>query len=308
MKNFNTIISLFKSYLIFELNLSEATIKAYISDLNQCQTYLYNNFQVDLHYCEHQHLSFYLKALNEQDIASSSQARILSSLRSFFYFLEEENLIAKNPVQFIDLPRLKRKTPEVLSYEEIERMVANINLSEPMGHRDRAIIELMYSSGLRVSEVITLDFKSLHLEAGYLSIIGKGNKQRLVPIGREAIDQMKYYIDHVRIHMKKDSLYEHIIFLNQRGKPLSRIWIFKIVKNLAALAKINKSVSPHTLRHSFATHLLDGGADLRAIQEMLGHESINTTEIYIHLQKDHLRKTLEQFHPRYKNRSDPNNY
>lgn len=300
MSHFDALLNLFKSYLVFELNLSEATIKAYTSDITQCNKYLEETYHLPVHQADHTHLSSYMKALHEQEIAVSSQARILSSLRAYFYFLEEEEVIEKNPIQLIHLPKFHRKTPEVLSFEEIEKMMLQIDLSTKMGHRDRAIIELMYSSGLRVSEVIALDFGSLHLDAGYLSIIGKGNKQRLVPIGTDAIDQLKYYLDHIRPEIKINPKYEHVLFLNQRGNPLSRIWIFKIVKNLAALAQINKVVSPHTLRHSFATHLLDGGADLRAIQEMLGHESINTTEIYIHLQKDHLRTTIEQFHPRYK--------
>ena len=290
----------YNAYLIFEQHLSESTIKAYNSDLQQCHQYIKNTFESDLPKSTHQHLSDYLKALHEGEFSAASQARILSSLRSYFYFLEEEELIDINPTQFIQLPKIKREIPEVLSFEEIECMLSKIDLSNPIGHRDKAMIELMYSSGLRVSEVITLKLKDIHLQASYLSIIGKGNKQRLIPLGQDAADQLKYYIKYVRPHMKINPNFEDTIFLNQRGNSLSRVWVFKIVKALAAACEITKSVSPHTLRHSFATHLLDGGADLRAIQEMLGHESINTTEIYIHLQKEHLRDTLEQYHPRYK--------
>lgn len=294
----------YNAYLIFEQHLSEATIRAYNSDLQQCHHYLKETFDISLPKSNHQHLSDYLKALHEGEFSATSQARILSSLRSYFYFLEEEELIELNPTQFIQLPKIKREIPEVLHFDEIECMLSKIDLSSPMGHRDKAMIELMYSSGLRVSELITLKLKNIHLEASYLSIIGKGNKQRLVPLGQDALTQVNHYLKFVRPHMKINPDFEDTIFLNQRGNGLSRIWVFKIVKKLAAACEINKNVSPHTLRHSFATHLLDGGADLRSIQEMLGHESINTTEIYIHLQKEHLRDTIEQYHPRYKNRKN----
>lgn len=290
----------YQSYLIFELNLADASIKAYLSDLQQCHKYLQEELEITLKDADNKAISIYLKALNDLEFSAHSQARVLSSLRSYFTYLEEEDLIEENPTTFLKLPKIKRNIPEVLHFEEIQKMIDSIDLSQAMGHRDKAMIELMYSSGLRVSELINLQFNQLHLEAQYLHVLGKGNKHRLVPLGTDALDALKIYIEQVRPHIPVQSGQEDFIFLNQRGRALSRVWVFKIVKDLAQKNEINKNVSPHTLRHSFATHLLEGGADLRAIQEMLGHASINTTEIYIHLQNEHLRETIEQFHPRYR--------
>lgn len=293
----------YKSYLIFELNLANSSINSYLSDLNQYARYLQKSNDKSLLEVENKDISQYLKNINDLQFTSSTQARILSSLRSYYKFLEEEELIEENPILFIQLPKQEKTVPEVLHFEEIEALINSIDLSEKMGHRDRAILELMYSSGLRVSEVLNLKMQDLYLDLEYLQVIGKGNKQRLVPMNPEAINQLKHYIDFVRTKISIQKGKEDFVFLNQRGNKLSRVWVFKIVKKAVEDANIKKNVSPHTFRHSFATHLLEGGADLRVIQELLGHVNIKTTEIYLHLQKEHLAETIQQFHPRYRNNS-----
>lgn len=291
----------YKTYLIFELNLANTSINSYISDLNQYARYLQKSNDKSLLEVKNKDISLYLKSINDLNFTASTQARILSSLRSYYKFLEEEELIEEDPMLFIQLPKQEKKVPEVLSYEEIENLINSIDLSEKMGHRDRALLELMYSSGLRVSEVLNLKMQDLFLDLEYLQVIGKGNKQRLVPVNTDAIQQLKNYIKFVRSKLTIQKGKEDFVFLNQRGNQLSRIWVFKIVKKAVEDANIKKSVSPHTFRHSFASHLLEGGADLRIIQELLGHVSIKTTEIYLHLQKNHLAETIQQFHPRYRN-------
>jgi len=291
----------YKTYLIFELNLANTSINSYISDLNQYARYLQKSNDKSLLEVKNKDISLYLKSINDLNFTASTQARILSSLRSYYKFLEEEELIEEDPMLFIQLPKQEKKVPEVLSYEEIENLINSIDLSEKMGHRDRALLELMYSSGLRVSEVLNLKMQDLFLDLEYLQVIGKGNKQRLVPVNTDAIQQLKNYIKFVRSKLIIQKGKEDFVFLNQRGNQLSRIWVFKIVKKAVEDANIKKSVSPHTFRHSFASHLLEGGADLRIIQELLGHVSIKTTEIYLHLQKNHLAETIQQFHPRYRN-------
>lgn len=236
--------------------------------------------------------------LAELGLAPSSQARLISALKTFFAFLLDEGLIQTDPTELLKAPRLGRKIPEVLTYPEIREIFAAIDLSTDHGLRNRAILETMYASGLRVSEATDLRLSSLYLDAGYLRITGKGNKERIVPIGGEAIKHLEIYLDYVRAQLpviKPEA--ENIVFLNRRGGGLSRISVFTAVKKYAAAAGIDKTVSPHTFRHSFATHLIEGGADLRAIQEMLGHESILTTEIYTHLDTDFLRETIMSFHP-----------
>ena len=240
----------------------------------------------------------FLVFLNELGLAANSQARILSGIKAFYEFLILENLSQIDPTSLISAPKIIRKLPETLHYHEIESMLSMIDLSTPQGTRNKAIIETMYSCGLRVSEVITLKISECRFEEGFVRIIGKGNKMRLVPIGSEAIKILKIYLSEIRPSIDIQKGQEDLVFLNRRGKGLSRVMVFLIIKDLAEQAGIRKEVSPHTLRHSFATHLIEGGANLRAVQEMMGHESITTTEIYTHLDRAFLQQILKEFHPR----------
>ncbi len=243
----------------------------------------------------------FLQFLNEMGIGASSQARILSGLKSFCRYLVDEELLSRNPADLIEGPRLGRKLPEPLDYHEIVRMLEAIDLSTPEGTRNRAMLEVFYGSGLRVSELVTLQLNNLYFDAGLLRVVGKGNKERLVPVGREAIKFVRIYIEQVRgraPHKPPQKGHEACVFLNRNGRGMSRVMVFTIIRNLAEAIGLKKKISPHTFRHSFATHLIEGGADLRAVQEMLGHESITTTEIYTHLDRDYLKQVVREFHPR----------
>ena len=233
-------------------------------------------------------------------MTASSQARIISGIRTFYKYCLLEDISTTDPTVLLEAPKLKRSLPDVLSFEEIDQIIEQIDLSSAEGTRNKAIIETMYSCGLRVSEVVNLKLSQLFFDVGFLRVIGKGNKERLVPIGNTAIKYINIYRNNIRNHQSIEAGEEDILFLNRRGKRLSRVMIFLIIKDLVRKTGINKNISPHTFRHSFATHLVEGGADLRAVQEMLGHESITTTEIYTHLDREFLRKTLEQFHPGFK--------
>ncbi|HKB43073.1 MAG TPA: site-specific tyrosine recombinase, partial [Chitinophagaceae bacterium] len=245
-------------------------------------------------------LQSFLKWITELGMTASSQARIISGIRSFYKYCLLENISKTDPTTLLETPKLKRTLPDVLSFEEIENIISQIDLSKPEGGRNKAILEMMYSCGLRVSEVVNLKISQLYLDVGFIRVIGKGDKERLVPIGRSAIKYVNIYKNKIRVHIAVKHGSEDILFLNQRGSKLSRVMIFYIIKDLVQKAGIKKTVSPHTFRHSFATHLIEGGADLRAVQEMLGHESITTTEIYTHLDREFLRKTLEKHHPAFK--------
>lgn len=245
-----------------------------------------------------EHLQDFLKWINELGLSARSQARIISGIKGFFKYCLMENLISNDPSQLLETPKLGRKLPDTLSIEDINKLVAAIDLSKPEGVRNKAILETLYSCGLRVSELVNLKISNLHLEIGFVKVTGKGDKERLVPIGSVAIKHIKIYMDEIRCHLSIKPGNEDIIFLNQRGSQLSRIMIFTIIKQLAEKINLKKSISPHTFRHSFATHLIEGGADLRAVQEMLGHESITTTEIYTHLDRDYLRQSIIKHHPR----------
>ncbi|MFN9710452.1 MAG: site-specific tyrosine recombinase XerD [Bacteroidota bacterium] len=288
----------FKVYLQLEKSLSDHSVQAYLHDVNLLTGYMelhqlsINPEQVTLN-----HLQDFLKYVAELGLNASSQARILSGLRQFFKYCLIEQIIKSDPSALVDAPRLKRALPDVLSFEEIERMLQAIDFSKPEGGRNKAILETMYSCGLRVSEAINLKISQLYPDLGFIRVTGKGDKERLIPIGSSAIKYIKIYKEEIRIHQSVQRGKEDFLFLNRRGAPLSRVMVFIIIKELAKAAGITKNVSPHTFRHSFATHLVEGGADLRAVQEMLGHESITTTEIYTHLDREYLRKTLEQFHP-----------
>jgi len=289
----------FKNYLRLERSFSDNSVQAYIRDTEKLAEYIeLAAINVSPAETKEEHLLAFLKYLSELGLTAHSQARILSGIKAFYKYLLLENEITEDPTELIEAPRLPRKLPDVLSYEEIEQMLNAIDHSTPEGTRNRAIIEVLYSSGLRVSELIGLQLTFCYFDIGFIRILGKGDKVRLVPIGKEAIKYVEIYLDHVRSHqeIKKDS--EDIVFLNRRGGQLSRVMVFLIIKDIAEKAGIAKNVSPHTFRHSFATHLIEGGASLRAVQEMLGHESITTTEIYTHLDRDYLRQIITEFHPR----------
>lgn len=244
-------------------------------------------------------LQGFLESISELELSAATQARMLSGIKSFFRFLLLEDVIKTDPTELLEAPKLKRALPVFLSTEDIDSIMAAIDHSTPEGQRNRAMLETLYSCGLRVSELTGLLISNLYLDIGFVRVIGKGNKERLVPIGDEAIKQIKLYKDHVRVHVPVKPSATDVLFLNRRGSGLSRVMVFHIIKDATAKAGIKINVHPHTFRHSFATHLVEGGADLRAVQEMLGHKSITTTEIYTHLDRTYLRKTLEQFHPRY---------
>lgn len=290
----------FRAFLLLERSLSDATVEAYLRDVEKFIQYLqYKGYSISPASTTLQDIHDFLKWIGELGMSPTSQSRIISGLRNFFQYCLSEQLIQTDPSELVDTPRLKRSLPDVLTVEEIEDMIGQIDHSKEEGIRNRAIIEIMYSCGLRVSEVVTLRIPHLFLEAGFVRVIGKGNKERMVPVGQVAAKQVKQYIEHIRLKQEVKKGDEEILFLNRRGGRLSRVMIFLIIKDLATKAGIKKNISPHTIRHSFATHLVEGGADLRAVQEMLGHESITTTEIYTHLDREFLRETLVQFHPSF---------
>ncbi|MCY7359543.1 MAG: site-specific tyrosine recombinase XerD [Rudanella sp.] len=292
-------INSFISYLKLERSLAENSVEAYEHDAVKLWQYLsLHGAAVNPTQVNEGHLFGFLAYLSELGLSAQSQARILSGLKSFYKYLLFENLIDHDPTQLIEGPKTVRKLPDTLSFPEIELMLDSIDLSTPAGPRDRAMIEVLYSSGLRVSELLDLRITNCYFDVGFLRVMGKGSKVRLVPIGKDAMDYTQLYIDSVRVmlNVKKEALDR--VFLNQRGSSLSRISVFTMIKRVAAEVGIRKTISPHTFRHSFATHLIEGGADLRAVQQMLGHESITTTEIYTHLDRDFLTQTMIDYHPR----------
>jgi len=293
------ILKQYKDYLKLERSLSDNSIEAYVHDVVKLRQFLeISNQEKNPDEVRNIDLINYLEFINELGLSAFSQARMLSGLKSFFKYLIFEDLIKNDPSILIEGPKLGRKLPDTLSYIEIEKLLDAIDLSTVEGARNRAMIEVLYSSGLRVSELINLTLSNLYADIGFLKVIGKGNKERLVPIGKDAIKFTQIYINEWRIHITSVKGYENFIFLNRRGKKLTRVMIFTIIKDLAKKIGLKKNISPHTFRHSFATHLLEGGADLRAVQEMLGHESITTTEVYTHLDRDYLRQVIQEFHPR----------
>ena len=245
-----------------------------------------------------QDLKAFMQWVNELGMTPASQARILSGIKAFYKFLLMENLISHNPAELIESPRLQRKLPDTLNILEIDALIGAIDLSKADGMRNKTMLEVLYSCGLRVTELITLKISNLYLEDDFIKILGKGNKERLVPIGEQASKMTTIYLQEIRVHLKIKKGQEDYVFLSKRGALLSRVMVFMIIKSLAEKIGLKKSISPHTFRHSFATHLIEGGADLRAVQEMLGHESITTTEIYTHLDREYLRETIIQYHPR----------
>ena len=291
----------YKAYLSLEKSLSDHSVEAYLHDVTKLTQYLLSvNQEKNPAALTLKDLQAFVKWIGELGMGATTQARIISGIRSFYKYLLTEQLITIDPSTLLEAPKTRRKLPDTLSFEEIELLIGAIDLSSPEGTRNKAILETMYSCGLRVSELVGLKISCLYLDIGFIRVIGKGDKERLVPIGTDAIKCIKIYKDTVRSHQSVSEKNQDMLFLNRRGNALSRVMIFYIIKSLATAAGITKVISPHTFRHSFATHLVEGGADLRAVQEMLGHESITTTEIYTHLNRDFLRDTLQQFHPAFK--------
>jgi integrase/recombinase XerD len=295
-------IKAFGHYLKLERSLSDNSIEGYVADIQK----LYQ-------FTELKHTSLspaevtpdilrdFLQYITELGLSAHSQARILSGLKSFFKYLMFEGNIDIDPTALLEGPKLGRKLPDTLSFSEIEKILEAIDLSKPEGARNRAMLEVLYSSGLRVSELVDLRLNNIYADSGFLKVTGKGNKERLVPVGRDALKYLKIYLEEIRgrpPHKQARKGFESYAFLNRNGTKLTRVMVFTIIKNLARSIGLRKTISPHTFRHSFATHLIEGGADLRAVQEMLGHESITTTEIYTHLDRDYLRQVIQEFHPR----------
>lgn len=291
----------FKAYLRLEKSLSENSVEAYVHDIEKFTQFLMiKKVEKKPGEIELADLSEFLKWINELGMTAASQARIVSGLRSFYKYCNQEQISQTDPTTLLEAPRLPKHLPDTLSYEEIEKIFSVPDVSRPEGVRNKAILETLYSCGLRVSELVNLKLSCLYFDIGYIRVTGKGDKERLVPIGNSAIKYIKIYLENIRVHITVIPGNEDILFLNRRGKKLSRVMIFMIIKEAAKNAGITKNISPHTFRHSFATHLVEGGADLRAVQEMLGHESIITTEIYTHLNREYLRDTLQQYHPAFR--------
>ncbi len=298
--DWNSTIKGFKAYLKLERSLSQNSVDGYLHDINLLLRFLElkkskkkpEDIRLD-------DLQQFIAFIDESGMSGYSQARILSGVRAYYKYLLVEDLIQIDPTVLLEGPKLRRKLPDVLHLDEINRLFDAIDHSKPEGIRNRAILETLYGCGLRVSELIELKVSNLYFDVGFIKVIGKGNKERLIPIGNSAIKHIKIYLDHIRHHLTVKKGSDDIVFLNRRGGKLTRMYVFMTIKDLAEKIGLKKSISPHTFRHSFATHLIEGGADLRAVQEMLGHESITTTEIYTHLDRDFLRQTLMTYHPRF---------
>jgi len=299
MSNWERYIKDFVSFLKIEKGLAENSIFAYQNDV--AKLYEFADARklspTDLTY---EHLKEFVAELYDLGLSARTQARVISGVKQFFGFLLLEDVIQDDPSELLEMPKIGRKLPEVLSIEEVDRLISAVDLSKTEGHRNRAILETLYSCGLRVSELVNLKFSDLFFEEGFIRVIGKGNKERLVPVSPSVEKEIKLYTQHIRNQQEIKPGNEHIVFLNRRGAQLTRVMIFTIIKDLAESIGLTKSISPHTFRHSFATHMIEGGANLRAVQEMLGHESITTTEIYTHLDQRFLRDAIVSFHPRNK--------
>jgi len=297
--NWERAIKDFEYYLKLEKGLSANTVQAYINDVTHLKNFslfkypTYSPIEIKL-----QQLEEFLSYLHDLEIHARSQARIISGIKAFYFFLELGDYIKENPSMLLSTPRLDKKLPIVLTVEEIDELIGAIDLSKPDGHRNRAMLEVLYSCGLRVSELVELKLFQLHFDEGFIRVIGKGNKERLVPISAKAIRELNNYFEQTRNTQKIQKGFENYVFLNKNGRNITRVMVFTIIKQLAKKIGLNKPISPHTFRHSFATHLVEGGADLRAVQQMLGHESIITTEIYTHLDKTYLKQIITDFHPR----------
>lgn len=300
--NWTPTIKGFKSYLQLERSLSENSIQAYLHDVEMLvQYFILHEIDVSPQNVEQKQVEDFIQYVSKLGMSATSQARILSGIKAFYKYMLIEDMIVKSPTELLEAPKIGRKLPDVLSIEEINSIIDAIDLSTNEGERNKAMLETLYSCGLRVSELVNLKLSNLMFDDGFIIVRGKGDKERIVPIGSVAMKHINIYVNQIRSHMpniKKES--ENILFLNRRGAQLTRVMVFTIIKQLIEKTGINKQVSPHTFRHSFATHLVEGGADLRAVQEMLGHESITTTEIYTHLDREYLRQAIIDFHPRSK--------
>lgn len=302
--DWNSSIKGFKSYLKLERSLSKNSIEAYIRDIEKLLQYFeYSKTKISPTDVQTKDIKEFLEWINELGMTASSQARVLSGIKSYFKYLMIEDIIKNDPAAIVDTPKLGRKLPDTLSLAEINEIIEAVDASSAEGIRNKALLETLYACGLRVTELVNLKLSDVYFEIDFLKVTGKGDKERFVPIGATAKKLIKIYINEVRVHQTIKKGEEDIIFLNRRGSRLTRVMVFTIIKRLAIKAGIKKSISPHTFRHSFATHLVEGGADLRAVQEMLGHESITTTEIYTHLDRNYLKETIISFHPRSKKRT-----
>ena len=302
------LIKHFSDYLRLEQSLSDNTINAYYHDIELFREFLEDKKgSISITEITHHDIEDFIEQLYNLGIAASSQARILSGLKSFYRYLIQEKICEEDPTLLVSSPSIGRHIPEVLSYEEIVSMMETIDLSQQFGHRNKAIIEVMYGCGLRVSEVISLNISDIYMKDEFIRIIGKGSKERLVPIGKKTLNELMLYIKGERLHQEIQAKYSDKVFISARGTSLTRQSVFLLVKSLAEKAGIKKTISPHTLRHSFATHLLEGGADLRAVQQMLGHSSISTTEIYTHVSDDYLRQVIMEYHPRWHSQNTSTN-
>jgi integrase/recombinase XerD len=289
----------FEEYLRLEKALSGNSINAYINDINKLLDFLKDYFKgVTPQKVRLNHLKSFVEWLNGKGVSPRTQARTISGIKSYFKYLLIEEKINSDPTALLESPRIGRKLPDILSIEEIDMLINSVDIEKPEGQRNKAILETLYSCGLRVSELVNLKMSNLFFDQGYIKVEGKSNKERLVPISSRAIKEINIYVEGYRKTLKVVPGAQDILFLNRRGQMLSRVMIFTVIKTLAIQVNLNKKISPHTFRHSFATHLIDGGADLRSVQEMLGHESILTTEIYTHLDREYLKDTINQFHPR----------
>ncbi len=303
--SWNVYIRGYKNYLQIEKSLSKNTVDAYCRDIIKLNEFFNNNeLTKKINELSYQDFQNYISHLNKQKINARSQSRVISSIRSFFKFLILEKIVDENPSDLLENPKTGKKLPEFLTIKEVDELVQQIDRSKADGERNLAIIEVLYGCGLRVTELIELKISEIYWKEGFIRVIGKGNKERLIPLGKIASKYLKVYLNEVRVHQIISNEFIDHVFLNKNGKKISRVMIFKIIKRLTELAGIKKNVSPHTLRHSFATHLVEGGADLRAVQEMLGHQSITTTEIYTHLDKNYLKQSILDHHPLEKTKMD----
>ncbi len=299
MVNWEVYIRQFKTYLKLERSLSDNSIEAYVRDVEKLRGYMESTHpRVSPMKTQVRHLQAFVMFVSEMGLSPGSQARIISGIKAFFQYLVFDEVIEQDPTELLEAPKLGRKLPDTLDVTEIDALLAAIDLSHPDGARNRAMLETLYSSGLRVSELVNLKLDNIYEDIGFLRVVGKGNKERLVPIGREALKYLLIYVREVRVHVPVKPESQSFVFLNKRGGRLSRVMVFLIIKTLAQKTGLKKTIGPHTFRHSFATHLIEGGADLRAVQEMLGHASITTTEIYTHLDRDYLKQVVKEFHPR----------
>jgi integrase/recombinase XerD len=289
----------YENFLKLEKSLSQNSVSAYVNDVNKLVYFLDQEYsKVTPEKVKLLHLKGFVEWLNRKGVSPRTQARTISGIKSFFKYLLIEEKIHNDPTSLLESPKIGRKLPDILSIEEIDLLIDSIDVSRAEGQRNKAMLETLYSCGIRVSELVNMKLTNLRFDQGFIKIEGKGEKERLVPISKSAIDEITKYVEGYRKGLNISKEYVNILFLNRRGKKLSRVMVFTIIKGLSEKVGLGKKISPHTFRHSFATHLINGGADLRAVQEMLGHESILTTEIYTHLDKDYLKSTIQQFHPR----------